>query len=103
MKVPARLAAIGAWLAASIATVGESQAFVTAMAHMWFAYAALATCAHIGLTLWVATPAALLLVAAKEYVFDLRYETTPRQTVWDSTQDAIEYLAGIALAVIVYH
>lgn len=103
MKISARLAAIGAWIAASIATVGESPLFVTAMAHAWFAYAVLATCVHFGLSLLVATPVALLLVAGKEFWFDLRYETTPKQTVWDSTQDAIEYAAGIALAVIVYH
>ena len=86
-----------------IAKLGQSQMFVTAMAHAWFAYAVIATCAHFGINLHIATPVALLLIAGKEYWFDLRYETAPHQTVWDSTQDAIEYAAGIALAVIVYH
>lgn len=86
-----------------IAKLGQSPVFVTAMAHAWFAYAVIATSAHFGLTLWVATPVALLLVAGKEYWFDLRYETKPPQTVIESTQDFVEYLAGIALAVSVYH
>ncbi len=103
MKIPPWLAELPASEAGWIAKLGESPAFVAAMAHAWFAYSVLATCVHFGLTLWVATPVALLLVGGKEYVFDLRWETTPPQTVWDSTQDAIEYLAGIALALIVYH
>ena len=87
----------------AIASIGEAQRFVTAMAHAWFAYAVIATCAHFGVSLWIATPASLLLIGGKEYGFDLRYETTPKQTVWDSTQDAIEYVAGLALALMVYH
>lgn len=90
---------ITAW----IARIGESPDFVTAMAHAWFAYAVIATCAHFGLTIWVATPVALLLIAWKEYFWDLRYETAPKQTVWDSTQDALEYVAGLALACLVIH
>ena len=103
MKIPAWLAELPASEAGWIAKIGESPVFVTAMAHAWFAYSVLATCAHFGLTLWVAAPGTCMLVAAKEYWFDLRYETTPKQTVWDSTQDAIEYAAGIALALIIYH
>ncbi|HQT76826.1 MAG TPA: hypothetical protein PLD10_07210 [Rhodopila sp.] len=86
-----------------IAKLGQSQVFVTAMAHAWFAYAVIATSAHFGLSLWIAAPAAVAIAAGKEYWFDLRYETKPPQTVIESTQDFIEYLAGIALAVIVFH
>jgi hypothetical protein len=84
-----------------IARLGQSPGFVTAMAHAWFAYAVIATCAHFGLTLWIAAPAAVMLAAAKEYGFDLKYETNPPQTVVESTQDFIEYLAGIVLAMLV--
>ncbi len=86
-----------------LAKLGQSQAFVTAMAHMWFAYAVIATEVHFGVNVWLLILPCVLLAALKEYGFDLRYETNPPQTVWDSTQDFLEYLAGIALAVIVFH
>ena len=86
-----------------IAKLGESPAFVAAMAHCWFAFSVLAVAAHFGLTFWFAAPAAVSIAAVKEFWFDLRYETTPVQTVGDSAGDFIEYLAGIALAVLIFH
>ncbi len=86
-----------------IAKLGQSQVFVTAMAHAWFAYAVIATCVHFGINVWLLILPCVLIAAGKEYWFDLRYETKPPQTVIESTQDFLEYLAGIALALIVYH
>ena len=98
-----KLKAMAASISELVATVGQSSAFITAMAHAWAAFGVLAICAHWGLTLWASVPAALLLVAWKEFYFDLRHETAPQQTWIDSAQDAIEYAAGIALAVFIYH
>ncbi len=85
-----------------IAKLGQSQVFVTAMAHMWFAYAVIATCVHFGTSAWLLILPCVLLAALKEYGYDLRYELNPPQTVWDSTQDFLEYLAGIGIAVVVF-
>ncbi len=84
-----------------IAKLGQSQQFVTAMAHMWFAYAAIATASRFDLSLWIAAPAAVVIAAGKEY-WDTKNELNPPQTVWDSTQDFLEYLAGLGLAVVVF-
>ena len=98
-----KLKAVVASISELVATVGQSPAFITSMAHAWAAFGIVAICAHWGLTLWVSTPAAVILLAWKEFYFDLRHETAPKQTWIDSTQDAIEYAAGIALAVLIFH
>ena len=88
-------------LAAEIAKIGESQNFVTAMAHCWFACSVVLILAHWGLTAWVSAPLCVALAAGKEFWFDLKYEKTPPQTVFMSAADFGEYLAGIAVAVLI--
>ena len=88
-------------VAAEVAKVGETPNFITAMAHMWFACSALLILAHYGLTLWIGAPLCVALAAGKEFWFDLRYETTPPQTVFMSAADFAEYLAGIAVAILI--
>ena len=85
-------------LAAEIAKIGESQNFVTAMAHCWFACSVVLILAHWGLTAWVSAPLCVALAAGKEFWFDLKYETTPPQTVMDSVIDFAGYSAGMLIA-----
>ncbi len=84
-----------------IAKIGESQDFVTAMAHAWFACSVMLILGHWGVTAWISAPLCVALAAAKEFVYDLRYEKTPPQTVWMSAADFAEYLAGIVVAVLI--
>lgn len=84
-----------------IAKIGESPAFITAMAHAWFACSVMLILGHWGLTAWISAPLCVALAAAKEFWFDLRYEKTPPQTVWMSASDFSEYLAGIVVAVLI--
>ena len=84
-----------------IAKVGESPEFIVAMAHMWFACSALLILAHWGLTLWIGAPVCVAIAATKEFYWDLHYETLPPQTLLDSALDFGEYMAGLALAVLI--
>lgn len=84
-----------------IAKIGESAAFVTAMAHAWFACSVMLILGHWGISVFVSAPLCVALAAAKEFWFDLRYEKTPPQTVLMSTSDFAEYLAGIVLAALI--
>ena len=81
-----------------IAKIGESPAFVIAMAHAWFACSVMLILDHWGVSVFVSAPLCVALAAAKEFWFDLHYEKTPPQTVWMSASDFSEYLAGIVLA-----
>ncbi len=96
---------MSAWrnIAAQVGKIGETPAFITAMAHMWFAFSALAIAARYGLTLWVAVPVFVVLAAGKEFVFDLKFETTPPQTVFMSAEDFAEYMLGVLLSIVVIH
>lgn len=84
-----------------IGAIGQSSVFVTVMAHMWFAFSLLGYLAYLGLTIWISAPLFFLLVLAKEYILDLRYEVG--ETPLSSTEDMLEYLFGIALAILLYH
>ena len=84
-----------------IAQVGESPEFVVAMAHAWFGCSVVLILAHWGLTLWIGAPVCVAIAAAKEFWFDLHYETLPPQTLLDSALDFAEYMAGLALAVLI--
>lgn len=84
-----------------IAKIGQSPEFVVAMAHAWFACSVLLILAHWGLTLWICAPLCVAIAAAKEFWFDLHYETLPPQTLLDSATDFAEYMAGLALAVLI--
>ena len=85
-------------LSAKIARLGENPTFIAAMAHTWFAFAVVTVLAHYLPTVLVVV-ACLALAAGKEFWFDLKYETTPPQTVMDSLIDFIGYAAGMAIAV----
>lgn len=89
-------------ISAFIARVGESPAFVAAMAHCWFAFSVIAIMAHVGISAWVTGPLCVAAAAGKEFYFDLRYEKTPPQTWQMSALDFVGYLTGIALAVLIY-
>ena len=85
-------------LSAKIARLGENPTFIAAMAHCWFAFAAVVCIAHYLPTALV-IPACLAIASVKEFWFDLKYETTPPQTFADSMIDFIGYAAGMAIAV----
>lgn len=72
--------------------LGPNPTFVAANAHCWFAFSVLAVAPSI----WTAA-AAVLIAGAKEFWWDLKYET-PKQTWLDSTEDFAGYLGGIVLA-----
>lgn len=78
-----------------LGSIGESPDFVAFMAHSCFAFAAISF-AHTHLS--VAVIVSIVLAAVKEFVFDLKYETTPPQTVKDSALDFAGYLVGIVVA-----
>lgn len=84
-------------LASFIAETGENENFVAFMAHSGFAFFVM-TLGHGSLTVAAVCTG---LALAKEYGFDLRYETNPPQTVKDSTLDFIGYLTGIVLGIII--
>ena len=88
-------------LAAEVGKIGESPNFITAMAHCWFACSVMLILAHWGLTAWVSAPLCVALAAGKEFWFDLKYETSPPQTIFMSAADFAEYLAGIAVAALI--
>lgn len=85
-------------LSAKIARIGENPTFIAAMAHCWFAFAAVVCLAHY-LPAALVVVACLVLAAGKEFGFDLRYETTPKQTVMDSVIDFAGYSSGMLIAV----
>ncbi len=88
-------------IAQAIGTLGKSQAFVTAMAHMFAAFSILSYLTYQHIPLWASTLPLLALVLYKEYIFDLHYESG--ETYISSTEDFLEYLGGIILAWILYH
>ena len=81
-----------------IAALGENPVFIAAMAHCWFAFAVVTVLAHY-LTTALVVVCCLALAAGKEFWFDLKYETTPPQTVMDSLIDFAGYAAGMTIAV----
>lgn len=89
-------------LASSIAKIGQSADFITAMAHAGFAYSVLATCAYFGLTLWVAVPVFMVLVGVKEFYMDVTFEKNPPQTLLDGAQDFLEYMGGVVVAALIF-
>jgi putative Ca2+/H+ antiporter (TMEM165/GDT1 family) len=86
-------------IAAFIARVGQSTAFITTMAHIFFAYFLVSL--YRGPHIYWAGGVALLIFGVKEFWFDRLYETDPPQTFWDNLDDFSEYFAGVAIAMIV--
>ena len=84
-----------------IARTGENPTFVAFNAHAWFAFS-LVSVWHVSFGARLAIAGAATLAAlAKEFWFDLTFETTPPQTALDSLRDFIGYMSGIALAILV--
>ena len=85
------------WLAEKIAQVGESPFFITLNAHFWAAgFVVLASPPHAAVF-----AGTLLAAAIKEFYFDAKYETTPKQTTFDNVTDFLGYAAGAALGLFV--
>lgn len=82
-----------------IASLGQNIQFVAFMAHSGFAATVLLIAKG---NLWVAG-IGILLALAKEFWFDMKYETSPPQTIMDSVEDFAGYLAGIIFGVVVAH
>ncbi len=82
-----------------IGKIGPSPGFVAFNAHCWFAAFVVATAIRAGLPALPTAILAVALAAAKEFWFDLKYET-PKQTVEDSAGDIGGYLAGIIVGVL---
>ena len=87
------------WIAHRIASTGENQNFITFMAHSGIA------CSVILMFQGnlIIAELAVVLVAVKEFWFDLHYEKTPPQTFVDSSLDFVGYLTGIAVALLYIH
>jgi hypothetical protein len=83
-------------IASKIAAFGEDPAFVAFNAHCWFAFSLMSVCRTYLAPLHLAT-FFTLTAFVKEFWFDLRYESTPRQTVLDSLHDFVGYAFGICL------
>lgn len=85
-------------LSSRIASIGENVNFVAFMAHSGFAFFVMIVAWLAGAPLGVTAGFCVVLALMKEFWFDLRYETTPPQTVWNSMLDFIGYMTGLALA-----
>jgi hypothetical protein len=85
--------AVAAW----IAKIGEDTRFVVFCAHCFFAYFVLSL--FSGTHQYIAAAVFIVLIAAKEFWFDIKYEQNPPQTFWDSADDFIGYAFGVALAI----
>lgn len=85
-----------------IATIGENPNFIAFMAHSMtvaFGLSLLRNQPH--LVKLGAVTVILLAALYKEYVFDLKEEQNPPQTIMDSTYDFIGYAVGIILGSLV--
>ncbi|MHB8414009.1 MAG: hypothetical protein ACYDB1_01245 [Acidiferrobacteraceae bacterium] len=79
-----------------VAALGENPNFVAFMAH-GFAAAYISSRFPHGLPRLIASGAAVVVAAVKEFWFDLRYEKTPPQTFHDSLLDFIGYMTGLVV------
>ena len=85
-----------------ISRIGENPKFIVANAHTWFAFFAIAILVKF-LPLWLAFSVCLLIAGVKEFWFDLRYETMPKQTFLDSLTDFVEYIVGLLVALMYFY
>ena len=88
-------------LTALISGIGENPKFIAFMAHSGVAATVLLL--FSGWHQYAAAGAAVIAAGAKEFIYDLKYEKTPPQTLADSTGDFIGYLTGIAFALLAAH
>jgi hypothetical protein len=82
-----------------IASIGQNQKFILFMAHSGFAYFVVSL--FSGLHQYIAAGICLVVFAAKEFWFDVKYELN--QTIADGANDFSGYVAGIAIALLVAH
>lgn len=92
------------WLRARIAYAGTNVQFLANVGHFtvpWFVTSILYRFgwAHHGR--WWVLGLTVAYAAGKEYYFDARYEV-PHQTFGDNTEDFLGYVAGAALAALVF-
>ena len=80
-------------LTAWVAKVGVNPDFIAFQAHAWFAYAIVYTFGAY------AALAVIPAVAAKEFLFDAKYEV-PKQTTEDNLLDFTGYMTGVVLALV---
>ncbi|MHB8406325.1 MAG: hypothetical protein ACYDCJ_12975 [Gammaproteobacteria bacterium] len=88
-------------LTALISGIGENPKFIVFMAHSGTAATVLLL--FSGWHQYVGAGVAVLAAGAKEFLYDLKYETTPPQTLPDSIGDFAGYLTGIAFALLARH
>ena len=87
-------------LSSFIAKSGENQNFIAFMAHSGTA-AFVVSRFPAGVLRYLAALIALLLAAVKEFIFDLKYEHTPPQTLKDSILDFAGYACGLLAGVLI--
>lgn len=81
------------WLTDKVAQIGTAPLFIAFNAHFWAAgFVVLASPPHAAVF-----AGTLLAAALKEFYFDAKYETTPKQTTFDNVTDFLGYAAGAAL------
>ncbi len=88
-------------LTALISGIGENPTFIAFMAHSGVAATVLLL--FSGWHQYAAAGVAVILAGAKEFLYDLKYETTPPQTLAMSAGDFAGYLTGIAFALFAAH
>lgn len=90
----------GGWFTAWVAQTGENRSFVAFMAHGFFAaFVVSQLCRFLPIPGVIVV--AVIAAGAKEFWFDLHYETLPPQTILDSARDFAGYAAGTVLGVLV--
>ena len=81
-----------------IGTIGPNPVFVAAMAHCWFAFSLVTVASHHNhFVYWLTVGLAVLAAAAKEFLFDPKFETGA--TIKSGLRDFLGYASGIVLAI----
>lgn len=84
-----------------ISSIGESPTFGFAMAHIFFAYFVVSL--FSGTHQLIVAGVCLVVFGLKEFLYDIKFETSPPQTFMNSLDDFAGYVIGIALALAVTH
>lgn len=86
-----------------IAKIGTNNYWVAANAHFWFAWA-LVTTFNVSFGVRITLVVVIALLAAwKEFYFDARFETAPKQTSFDNWTDWAGYTGGALLGLAFKH
>lgn len=87
-------------IASFIAKTGENPNFIAFAAHSGVA-AFTVSRFPTGIIRYIAAGAAVVAAAAKEFIFDFKYEQTPLQTFKDSVLDFAGYITGILAGLLI--